>query len=540
MRKYIQIISFLLAAVTLSGCENWLDVKPETEVNEDDMFNTEQGFMDALYGIYVNMGKSDLYGGTLQTALDMTAQYYSYYDISECPYGHYQTFEYEHPSCTAISDALWMRIYYCIGLTNNLLKYLDKPEAVQICSNYDYLRGEALALRAYLHFELIRIFAPDVKKNPEYKSIPYRKTFSPDIEPQLKVKEVYQEILADLTEAKQLLSNDVIRTNGPDWLGESEKKEESDDVTDKNEGYYTSDFLKTRKYRMNYYAVLGTLARVHLTLGTTDDMEKAYDYAMEVIESGKFRPIQEEHILVSGEQAKYRDILFTDEFIFGLYSAQVDAFYKSNFDESYGVKKILINKLSDIYGQGTRDLRQTHWFKTSWGTSYLLKHNADLEYAKEKVRMITLAEMYYIAAEAHPAEAYDLLEEILPSREIHSSLPVNAGRTEVLTEVLKEYRKEYIGDGQFFYAYKRLIEEEAAIHPLGINIPNENKVLVWPLPQDEIKYGDRYMGKTFRMGKILCGFNYRLWEPVKISTEIIKWSLLPIAVPVRKVWISIS
>ena len=306
MRKYIQIISFLLAAVTLSGCENWLDVKPETEVNEDDMFNTEQGFMDALYGIYVNMGKSDLYGGTLQTALDMTAQYYSYYDISECPYGHYQTFEYEHPSCTAISDALWMRIYYCIGLTNNLLKYLDKPEAVQICSNYDYLRGEALALRAYLHFELIRIFASDVKKNPEYKSIPYRKTFSPDIEPQLKVKEVYQEILADLTEAKQLLSNDVIRTNGPDWLGESEKKEESDDVTDKNEGYYTSDFLKTRKYRMNYYAVLGTLARVHLTLGTTDDMEKAYDYAMEVIESGKFRPIQEEHILVSGEQAKYR------------------------------------------------------------------------------------------------------------------------------------------------------------------------------------------------------------------------------------------
>ena len=43
---------------------------------------------------------------------------------------------------------------------------------------------------------------------------------------------------------------------------------------------------------MNYYAVLGTLARVHLTLGTTDDMEKAYDYAMEVIESGKFRPFR--------------------------------------------------------------------------------------------------------------------------------------------------------------------------------------------------------------------------------------------------------
>ena len=490
MRKYIQIISFLLAAVTLSGCENWLDVKPETEVNEDDMFNTEQGFMDALYGIYVNMGKSDLYGGTLQTALDMTAQYYSYYDISECPYGHYQTFEYEHPSCTAISDALWMRIYYCIGLTNNLLKYLDKPEAVQICSNYDYLRGEALALRAYLHFELIRIFAPDVKKNPEYKSIPYRKTFSPDIEPQLKVKEVYQEILADLTEAKQLLSNDVIRTNGPDWLGESEKKEESDDVTDKNEGYYTSDFLKTRKYRMNYYAVLGTLARVHLTLGTTDDMEKAYDYAMEVIESGKFRPIQEEHILVSGEQAKYRDILFTDEFIFGLYSAQVDAFYKSNFDESYGVKKILINKLSDIYGQGTRDLRQTHWFKTSWGTSYLLKHNADLEYAKEKVRMMTLAEMYYIAAECllrkNDPKAADYFNAVLESRglvALDDRIPAESLTIEKITQ---ERYKEFVGEGQTFFNMKRLNLDIQAI--TGEILPAANSIYTVPVPEEEFNY----------------------------------------------------
>ena len=82
---------------------------------------------------------------------------------------------------------------------------------------------------------------------------------------------------------------------------------------------------------------------------------------MEVIESGKFRPIQEEHILVSGEQAKYRDILFTDEFIFGLYSAQVDAFYKSNFEESYGVKKNIINKtvsVIEIYREGDNVLQR--------------------------------------------------------------------------------------------------------------------------------------------------------------------------------------
>ncbi len=491
MKNILQFIFLLSLLISFIGCDKWLDIKPATEVNEDDMFNNEQGFMDALYGIYVNMGKSDLYGGTLQTALDMAAQLYDYYDPAQCSYAHYQTFDYKNPQCATITDALWMRLYYCIGLCNNLLKYLDKPESKQICSNYNYLRGEALALRAYMHFELIRIFAPDVKRLPEYLSIPYRKTFSPDIEPQLTVSAIYSQLLEDLLEAKRLLEEDIIRTSAPDWLGMEEKKEENDNVTDKNNVYYVTDFLKSRKYRMNYYAVLGTLARVHLALGTSDDKEKAYNYAMEVIRSKKFRTIQPEHIFLSGDDAKNRDILFTDEFIFGLYSQQVDGFYKSNFDESYGSHKMLVKNLTQIYGSSSKDIRLTYWYQTSWGTSYLKKHDANLIFSKEKIRMITLPEMYYIAAEAHPQEASSLLEELLPSREIHTILSESSTRDDVLIEILKEYRKEYLGDGQFFYACKRLIDERNVLSTVGVNIPDEEKVLVWPLPDDEIKYGDR-------------------------------------------------
>ena len=128
MKNILQFIFLLSLLISFIGCDKWLDIKPATEVNEDDMFNNEQGFMDALYGIYVNMGKSDLYGGTLQTALDMAAQLYDYYDPAQCSYAHYQTFDYKNPQCATITDALWMRLYYCIGLCNNLLNYLDKPE----------------------------------------------------------------------------------------------------------------------------------------------------------------------------------------------------------------------------------------------------------------------------------------------------------------------------------------------------------------------------------------------------------------------------
>ena len=50
MKRYIAIIGIILMSGLFGGCDNWLDVKPATEVNEDDMFSTEQGFMDALYG----------------------------------------------------------------------------------------------------------------------------------------------------------------------------------------------------------------------------------------------------------------------------------------------------------------------------------------------------------------------------------------------------------------------------------------------------------------------------------------------------------
>ena len=79
--KYI-IISLLLFAAL--GCDKWLDVRPESEVGEADMFSTEQGYMDALYGVYVTMGKDDLYGGVLPLTLDVLGKLF---DVQKKSYG---------------------------------------------------------------------------------------------------------------------------------------------------------------------------------------------------------------------------------------------------------------------------------------------------------------------------------------------------------------------------------------------------------------------------------------------------------------------
>ena len=291
----LAILSILV--LSMVGCEKWLDVRPESEVGEEDMFSTEQGFMDALYGVYVSMGKEDLYGGTFPLTMDVLAKLFNVHPGNS--HENFVSYNYLSSDCADVIDKIWERLYYCVSLTNNILKHLE-DESPETLDSYWYLKGECLALRAFLHYEILRVFAPNIKDQPEYVSIPYRKNYSNLIDPQLKVKEVFEKILIDLQEAKEALKEDVIRTEKPVFVsGNTEEDKESEDVTDKNENYYMSSFLANRKYRMNYYGVLATMARVYLDRSAEGDREKAYECAMEIIESGKFRLVQYDDFIVT-------------------------------------------------------------------------------------------------------------------------------------------------------------------------------------------------------------------------------------------------
>lgn len=483
------IISILLIA--LSGCENWLDVRPESEVGEDDMFATEQGFMDALYGVYVSMGKTDLYGGQLPLTMDVLGKLFDVRAGNKWEY--MMNYNYLAPESATISDAIWEKLYYCISLTNNILKHLD-DETPETLDSYPYLKGECLALRAFLHYELLRIFAPNIKDKPEYMSIPYRKDYSNLIDPQLKVKEVFEKILEDLTQAKETLNDDVIRTETPVFVsGNTVEKEESEDVTQKNENYYLSSFLANRKYRMNYYGVLATMARVYLDRSEGSDREKAYECAMEIIESGKFRFIQRDDFLVTTDNIKKRDALFTDEFIVGLYSTQVDGWYTSYcFPASnFPTRFRLVNVREGIFEGKVTDYR--YQLVESDPGSYdmlLKKHTEEYERSKQKIRLLGLSEMYYIASEAKPEKATVLMDSIARYRGIAAVINNNTPADERMREIMKEYRKEFLADGQFFFAFKRLAGE-SFWDSMNIGIPSEDKALVLPLPEAEIEYGDR-------------------------------------------------
>ena len=85
-------------------------------------------------------------------------------------------------------------MYNMLANVNNLLDNIDKRQSVFTGDNYNIIKGEALGLRAYIHFDLLRLFASAADLNKE--AIPYAKNL------QIEVPHVYtgKEVLALLNE----------------------------------------------------------------------------------------------------------------------------------------------------------------------------------------------------------------------------------------------------------------------------------------------------------------------------------------------------
>ena len=173
--KIIERCSIAVLLLCLVACQNWLDVEPKTEMKSDVMFESESGFKDAIIGIYMLMGDRALYGRELTTGfMDVLGQQFSL-DKTYSSYARIKDYEYDKAS--SIIANIWNQMYNIIANVNNIIENTEAKREVLHPTNYQIIRGEAIGLRAFLHFELLKMFGwGDLEKKPEnwYKiSIPY-------------------------------------------------------------------------------------------------------------------------------------------------------------------------------------------------------------------------------------------------------------------------------------------------------------------------------------------------------------------------------
>lgn len=463
--KQIIFIS-LLSLFSLTSCEDWFDITPKSELKADDFFKTEQGMRDALIGIYATMADKTLYGGQMtMTYMDALGQYYS--SIGNTLHTFYYAYNYDYSNSTEETrkDGIWKALYNAIANANSLLERIEENRSALPEGEYELIKGEALGLRAYLHFDVLRLFAPSpaMTDGLNRKAIPYVDKLTNQLFPQLTTDEVLTRIVQDLADSRNLLA--TVDPYGP------------------KHGEYDLDNLtgiwKGREYRMNYYAVTGLLARVLLYRADADSKQQAFNYATEVINSQLFPLISSADLSGADQNGFVQENLFALEDV-GIEDNIVDIYFNvTNSSSNY--LALTGNTINNIFPSSlSMDYRRLWWIETSGSDNLITKYNYS-----ERVPLIKVSEMYLIASET----ASNLTDATYYFNQLqyHRGLPDDELTTENIQEkLLAEYAKEFIAEGQTFFAYKRMGMNVTPI--TGRTLSNPEAVYILPLPTENTNF----------------------------------------------------
>lgn len=472
-----QVILFALLAVVMSSCEKFLDVRPKSEIPVSLHFNRESGYLDQLTGVYTKMCGTNMYGREMTFGLmEVLAQNYDL-NSNNASYYYASQYDYEEAVTKAKKDAIWTDAYNCIANLNVLLENIEKADSTTFTNNnYRVIHGEALGLRAFLHLDMLRIFAPSYASNPSAPGIPYVTEYAPKITPQTTVSQTMDLIISDLEESVNLLKSDSLYLSANPYNH------------------------SIRRSYFNYFAAELTLARAYLYKG---DKQKALQHAEVIIaesELTNYSALYWTHYTSLETTYEYEvNRLYTTEHVFQLRINNMKDIVKYYFTSSAGTGSlspsdekadVIYEKTSKGYGN---DYRMNKCFQYDGANKYFSKfwqyengpHNNIFP-------LLRLTEAYYIAAEAlkdtDKARAISLLNTVRSHRKL-TDFPLQETLTadEVNTEIFKEYRKEFLGEGQLFFYYKRLnlpvIE--------GAGVPANDNIYVLPMPDNEVEFGQR-------------------------------------------------
>lgn len=236
--KRILILSVFFG-VLMTACS--LDKEPYDALTNESVENTE-GAIEALHlGNYHNLKawvdnwhRVTEYPGD-NVALSGTTTDNLFYN-----------YNYKRVVNNARVNNYWENSYRIIAGTNLLLQKLKEGESDQV----DQMIAENLYLRSLMYFYLANVFGKPYTQEPQSLAVPIKLSDDPfEILPRNTVKEVYDQIEADLLKAEGLFKE-----------------------------YKSSIYA-------NQYAAQALLARIYLYKG---ENQKALQYANKVVESGKF------------------------------------------------------------------------------------------------------------------------------------------------------------------------------------------------------------------------------------------------------------
>ena len=237
MKKIVLFVA-LMVGVVLTSCN--LDYFPSDELNSDVLLQDEAGAEYIMDGCY-SLLKDEVEFLGYSSGNSFVRHYFQMSEFpadNTCLSSHTTDPLYEATALKMTDNlknvgTLWMVAYKVIYMTNTVIESTEEGAS----ATSDHLLGEAYFVRAWMHFNLVNLYAKPYSHGRDNIGVPLHISTNNPEPFREKVGPVYDQIVKDLTKASQLMG-----------------------ASRGNAGYPSKD------------AALGLLSRVHLYMGSYDEV----------------------------------------------------------------------------------------------------------------------------------------------------------------------------------------------------------------------------------------------------------------------------
>lgn len=452
MNKLYKLGAAVVIAFAFLACESELATSPFDSIDATAAFQNVDDLNSGALGAYGTISGQNIFAinalmtDNLRRASTNTGQ-------------GMQLFNHNVVASDGTANGAWNNAYISIDRINRVLTAAEnvEPASAAEADLRNRIIGEMLALRAYQHFDLFRVFAGYGLAGSEL-AVPYM-TESVISSPARDTKDAFfTQLIADINEAASILAPF---------------------------GFYSNS-------RMNLHAVEGLRARVALY---RQDWPTAIDYATRVINAV--------NLTSRDDYAGLWDDSIQGEVIFKLLRPQasdgtIELTERSTNNDVFFYAS---NDLSNQYDEND-DIRFEVFFdRLNAQRVRVMKYNqrADQKNVAD-IKMMRVSEMYFIRAEAYaqPGAQQNLSAaeadiDAIRAVRFETPQPASFGSSAAaITAILAEKRLELVYEGHRYFDLKRagLPVQRIAADIDGAttsdNLPVNSEMFIFPIPQAEV------------------------------------------------------
>lgn len=200
MKTNIKLFTLIFTIIFMLGCDD-LEYLPKDQLTDETVQESEELLGNVLIGAYSRLRERN-YVRLRHFLQELPGDDLAWVKHSGDHINN--TYGYQHIVHSSASLQFWRSAYHGIYQTNKIIETIDDNSSQDLLQ----IKGEALFLRALMHYDLVRIFARPYSQNPESNLGVMIKdnTDFDDLPPRSTVKETYEFIVNDFSKAAELMT----------------------------------------------------------------------------------------------------------------------------------------------------------------------------------------------------------------------------------------------------------------------------------------------------------------------------------------------